>query len=427
LEAALQTEHSRFRRTSAFVDGFMRKVTTPKRLSRLWWVPHPGFLLRRYAPSLGAWPTFDVEVPDALRDVAGIRRDVEAEERASKIAPIRDWGEIHPDTLAFIFSHGWRYFVWGAPRRQRAKRAARKLARKDTTSARRAVPQSPEELTAALKAKAAELGISACGIANRDDKYIFSDHIHQQVGDRMIVCALESRWEACQTAPSVYAQRALTAAGTELYKLITHLAEFLLEQGYRVRFPEGDAGDGIALHFAVAAGIGQLGVNGQVLTPFAGSRVRFLTLNTDAPLVVDHPVDYGINKICDACQICVRRCPSGAIPANRKMHRGVEKAKLNAKRCVPVVAQMSECAVCMKVCPVQRYGLTRVMNEFVATGDILGKGTDELESYVFLGIPYGPGERPRLDPEFFSAVPFEEANVDVAGPSVPSGRGASGR
>lgn len=395
----------------------MRRVTTPQRLTRLWWVPPLlGFRLRRYAPAVGAWPTFDVEVPDNLRDVAGIRRDPEAEERADEDAPLRDWAAIHPDTMAFIVSHGWRYFVWGAPRRQRIKRTARMQARKGPTGAPPRTALSSEELTAALKAKAAELGISACGVAVRDDKYIFAEHRDKQVGDRMIVCALESRWEACQTAPSVYAQRALTAAGTQLYQQITKLAEFLVEQGYQVRFPEGDAGDGIALHFAVAAGIGQMGVNGQVLTPFAGSRVRFLTLNTDAPLLVDEPVDYGIHKICDACQVCVRRCPSGAIPANRKMYRGVEKAKLNAKRCVPVVAQTPECAVCMKVCPVQRYGLPRVMAEFTRTGRILGKGTEELESYEFLGMPYGPGERPRLGPEFFAAVPFEEPKaVDSAG------------
>jgi epoxyqueuosine reductase len=395
----------------------MRKVTTPQLLPRLWWVPQPlGFRLRRYAPAVGSWPTFDVEVPDTLRDVPGIRRDAEAEEVASKAAPLRDWAANHPDTMAFIVSHGWRYFIWGAPRRQRIRREARKLALRSPASSLHAVPRSPEELTTALKAKAAELGMSACGIANRDDKYIFSEHLDKQVGDRVIVCALESRWEACQTAPSVYAQRALTAAGTELYKQMKGLAEFLLEQGYRVRFPAGDAGDGIVHHFAVEAGIGQLGVNGQVLTPFAGSRVRFLTLNTDAPLLIDHPVDYGIKKICDACQVCVRRCPSGAIPANRKMYRGVEKAKLNSKRCVPVVAQMSECAICMKVCPVQRYGLTRVMNEFSETGRILGKDTEELESYVFLGMPYGLGERPRLGPEFFSAVPFEETKAaDHAG------------
>jgi epoxyqueuosine reductase QueG len=152
-----------------------------------------------------------------------------------------------------------------------------------------------------------------------------------------------------------------------------------------------------------------MGVNGQVLTPQAGSRTRVLTLTTNAPFDFDNPVDYGINKICDECQICVRRCPSGAIPGKRKYYRGIEKSKLNTARCFPVVAQAHGCAICMKVCPVQRYGLEAVRDEYVRTGRILGKDTEELEAYTFQGKRYGPGARPILRREWFhpEGFPFD--------------------
>ena len=90
------------------------------------------------------------------------------------------------------------------------------------------------------------------------------------------------------------------------------------------------------------------------------------------------------------------------------MHRGVEKAKLNLSRCFPVVAQVYGCSVCMKVCPVQRYGLTRVLDHYEASGEILGAGTDELEGYDWPldGLHYGPGERPALAPDFFDVPGF---------------------
>jgi ferredoxin len=112
-------------------------------------------------------------------------------------------------------------------------------------------------------------------------------------------------------------------------------------------------------------------------------------------------VDYGIHAICDQCQLCVRRCPPGAIPNYRREHRGVVKAKIKIDRCMPVMAQSHACGVCMKVCPVQRYGLERVKEHLAATGTILGKGSDELEGYDWVdGRRYGPGEKPRLDHEF---------------------------
>jgi epoxyqueuosine reductase QueG len=140
-------------------------------------------------------------------------------------------------------------------------------------------------------------------------------------------------------------------------------------------------------------------------------RLRFTTLNTDAPLALDHPVDYGVHKICDTCQICVRRCPAGAIRRKREMYRGVEKAKINSTRCAPVVVKVDQCAVCMKVCPVQRFGLQAVIDELTTSGQILGKGTSELESYQFEGRHYPPGVRPKLSREWFADIPYADAGL----------------
>jgi hypothetical protein len=80
------------------------------------------------------------------------------------------------------------------------------------------------------------------------------------------------------------------------------------------------------------------------------------------------------------------------------MNRGVEKAKINVSRCLPVMGHAFGCAICMKVCPVQRYGLETVTREFERTGAIVGKGTDELESYVWPvdGKRYRAGAKPPI-------------------------------
>jgi epoxyqueuosine reductase len=151
-----------------------------------------------------------------------------------------------------------------------------------------------------------------------------------------------------------------------------------------------------------------MGMNGQLLTPQAGRRCRLAAISTDAPLVRDASRDFGVPAVCDRCRACLRRCPSGAIPVKRSFYRGVEKTKLNLARCFPVVAQVHGCSVCMKVCPVRRYGLDAVYDHFERTGEVPGVGTDELEGYDWPldGCHYGPGDGPKLPTNFLDVPGF---------------------
>jgi ferredoxin len=84
-------------------------------------------------------------------------------------------------------------------------------------------------------------------------------------------------------------------------------------------------------------------------------------------------------------------------------YRGVEKNKLVFKRCRPVMANYLGCGVCIKVCPIQRYGMPAVMEHYVATGEVLGKGTDNLEGYTLHDKGYfGPGQLPQFNAAFFN-------------------------
>ncbi len=64
---------------------------------------------------------------------------------------------------------------------------------------------------------------------------------------------------------------------------------------------------------AVAAGLGELGWNGLLLTPEYGARQVLACLVTDAPLPPSAP--YTGPALCKRCYTCVRSCPSGAIAA----------------------------------------------------------------------------------------------------------------
>jgi NAD-dependent dihydropyrimidine dehydrogenase PreA subunit len=359
---------------------------------------------RRYRPPSGPWGEFTPRTPEALRGQPGIGRDAEAEQASFDEHPLPDYHDLYPNGVKRQYYGMWKCLIPTSPRFVRGALAAERTKTRPLpmTGSRSGGPADSSHLTGKVQDRAAKIGLSAIGIARYDPKYTFERFSGEEVGDRVIVCILEQHYESSQRAPDAIAERAVMVAYAELMKKAARLATYLQRLGYRA-VCSNPHGTGAMIHYAVQSGLGQLGFNGQLLTPFAGSRCRLVAISTDAPLDFDAPRDYGINKICDECQVCVRRCPGQAIPRRRRYYRGVEKAKINTHRCLPVVTQAEACAVCMKVCPVQRYGLAAVYEEFEKSGRILGKDTDELEGFRFPidGRYYGPGELPNLSNEFF--------------------------
>jgi len=278
---------------------------------------------------------------------------------------------------------------------------ARMSAEQEPTSA-----ANGEDVTEKIKTKARELGFLEVGITNYDHRYAYASKKEWVQFEHAICLAYEQDFEPTQTIPSIDAEivhsstyRTEGAAGLELVNYLNTL-------GYhgQVHSPNDNTGPYIPMF--VAAGLGQLGACGYLLTPHVGSRCRIMIITTDANVSYDKPVDYGIHAFCQVCQVCVNRCPGRALMRDKIWWRGMEKNKLYFKRCRPVMARYLGCGICMKVCPVQKYGMQTVMEHYAETGQVLGKGTHDLEGYEIEGKGYfGPGELPVFERDFFSAMP----------------------
>jgi epoxyqueuosine reductase len=276
------------------------------------------------------------------------------------------------------------------------------MATRQTAEMEPSAQPTGEDVSQKIKDKARELGYLEVGITAYDAHYEYQSRRGFNQYPHAICLAYEQDFEPTQTIPSVDAEivhsstyRTQAAAGLEL-------ANYIRSLGYHAQvIHSGDAtGPMIPMH--VNAGLGQLGACGYLLTPHAGSRNRLMMVTTDANVTYDKPVDYGIHAFCQVCQVCVNRCPGRALMRDKIWWRGIEKNKLYFKRCRPVMARYLGCGVCMKVCPVQKYGLKNVMDHYAATGQVLGKGTHDLEGYSLEGKGYfGPGEMPVFEPGFF--------------------------
>ncbi len=260
-----------------------------------------------------------------------------------------------------------------------------------------------EDVTDLIKDKARALGFVEVGIAAYDLRYAYKSKQDWVEGLPHAVClAYEQDFEPTQTIPSIDAEivhsstyRTQGAAALELHK-------YILSLGYHAQIHSANDNSGPFIPMFVAAGLGQLGACGYLLTPHEGSRIRIMMITTDANVRYDEPVDYGIHAFCQVCQVCVNRCPGRALMRDKIWWRGMEKNKLYFRRCRPVMARYLGCGICMKVCPIQKYGMKNVMEHYAETGQVLGKGTHDLEGYTIEDKGYfGPGELPVFDRDFF--------------------------
>ena len=260
-----------------------------------------------------------------------------------------------------------------------------------------------EDVTNVIRDKAIELGFGEVGFTRYDRRYTFKVKKGWVKFEHAICLAYEQDYRQTQTIPSMEAEYAHYGAYEDENRLAIVLAEFIRTKGYHAQIHSPNDNSAPYIPMFVEAGLGQLGANGQLLSPHFGSRSRLIIVTTDAPVQYDSPVDYGIHKFCDECQVCVNRCPGRALVKEKVWWRGAEKNKLIYERCRPVMAKYEGCGVCMKVCPIQRYGMQPVMKYYVDTGEILGKNTDNLEGYTFedRGGYIGPGELPKFDNPFF--------------------------
>jgi epoxyqueuosine reductase len=97
------------------------------------------------------------------------------------------------------------------------------------------------------------------------------------------------------------------------------MARYLEKKGHiATPLPSGPGAGGAPFshrHAAMAAGLGEFGLSGIIVTRDYGPRVRFVSVITQAEIEPD-PMYQGA-KLCDPakCNICIRMCPSRAIDA----------------------------------------------------------------------------------------------------------------
>jgi epoxyqueuosine reductase QueG len=169
------------------------------------------------------------------------------------------------------------------------------------------------------------------------------------VGQRM-------RWREFQVVPSRESAIECLRVYYTLGETVIKLAAYLRSIGYacKIEHPIGDS-DLLHVPIGLKAGFGELGRHGSIINPTLGPLFRMGSVATSIPLAIDHPIDAGIAKFCDACRACRKFCPADAIPDERtpeagKDHLGYDRYVVDTGRCFPYFAKHSYCSICLPVC-----------------------------------------------------------------------------
>ena len=134
--------------------------------------------------------------------------------------------------------------------------------------------------------------------------------------------------------------------------ILKSLEGYVRELGYTaIRGASNPQGAGLA------AGVGELGRNGMLISEKFGARIHMPDpIMTDLPLVPDEPIDIGVEDFCKICRKCAITCPTNSITFDGKVvHNGFEKYKINWQTCYRlrpfVVDYWGSCLTCVTVCP----------------------------------------------------------------------------
>ena len=213
---------------------------------------------------------------------------------------------------------------------------------------------SPAEASRHLKDKATEFGADIVGICEIEPTDVYRGRVVTEkyaiaVGQRM-------RWREFQVVPSRESAIECLRVYYTLGETVIKLATYLRSIGYacKIEHPIGDS-DLLHIPIGLKAGFGELGRHGSIINPRLGPLFRMGSVATSIPLAIDHPIDAGIAKFCDACRACRKFCPANAIPDERtpeagKDHLGYDRYVIDTGRCFPYFAKHSYCSICLPVC-----------------------------------------------------------------------------
>jgi len=231
------------------------------------------------------------------------------------------------------------------------------------------VKKSPGNMSRIIKRAARFFRADLVGITKVHPNWIYSHEYNLLTGEHYpleipescgyaVVMAIAMDYETMRSAPTGIGGASVGLGYSEMAFTANLLACFIRSMGYQA-VPSGND-TALSVPLAMAAGLGECGRMGLLVTEKYGPRVRLCKVFTDLPLEVDHYRPFGVTEFCRTCKKCAVNCPSQAISREEMTtegpsisnQSGIMKWYVNPEKCFAFwAANRMDCATCIRVCP----------------------------------------------------------------------------
>ncbi len=216
-----------------------------------------------------------------------------------------------------------------------------------------------------LRQFAKSVGADEIGFASVPQEWVFKNTAIRYT--QAIVLTMEMDKARMDFAPNPDTAVMVHETYNQLGQVSNKIADWLRLRGYAAH--AGHPLGGMALYppMAQAAGLGWYGINGLVITPEFGPRVRLAAVFTE---IENLPVYEGDEHawfldFCESCKRCIRDCPPDAFYDEPIEHENGLVTVLDNSKCFPYFAKNHGCSVCIKVCPFNQQNYDKIKAGFL--------------------------------------------------------------
>lgn len=236
---------------------------------------------------------------------------------------------------------------------------------------------TPSTMTYIIKKVAKYFGADLVGIAKYDPRWVYTHRfVHSEalsavdgfyeepirIPDEVkyvIVMAFEEDYDTIRCVPNEVGEASTGWGYTRQVITAASVAEFLRSLGF-IGIPSGND-TALSIPYAIMAGLGEYSRMGILITREFGPRVRLSKVFTDAPLIPDAPIRFGVYEFCQKCRKCAEHCPAKAIPFGEPTWegpsavsnmQGIWKWYIDPEKCYSQwIKSVGSCGICVRVCP----------------------------------------------------------------------------
>jgi len=209
-------------------------------------------------------------------------------------------------------------------------------------------------VTAEIKQMARDMGADAVGVADLDQRFVFTQAGELKHNSAVVFAIGMSYDNMADIGPR--SQEEVHRVYHKLDDIGVRLAHQIAAYGYSASMQPNE-GDIPLVAFAQLAGLGELGKHGSLISPELGSSFRLGAVTTEMPLLADGPRDLGIDEVCTRCNVCTRFCPGDAIKPDKQRVNGIERWHVDTPACEPYFHKLYGCKICLMVCPLNSRGI----------------------------------------------------------------------